>query len=78
MKKSGLVRELSIDGMDYRRYDPIVSPHHHLVCSDCGKIEDVQPPFSIDVPKEQKQGFDIQTGEIIFYGLCPVCKNKNK
>ncbi len=25
------------------RYDPVVEPHHHLVCVKCGKIIDVEP-----------------------------------
>lgn len=78
MKKRGLVHELTITGMDCKRYDPNVNPHAHLICSDCGKIVDVQLPFSVDIPEEQKQGFDISTSDINFYGICPNCRHKEK
>ncbi|MBN1663730.1 MAG: transcriptional repressor [Deltaproteobacteria bacterium] len=78
MKKKGLVRELAITDLDYKRYDPNVSPHAHLICGDCGKIVDVRLPFTVEIPEEQKQGFDIRAGDIHFYGLCPACRNKEK
>lgn len=78
MKKRGLVRELAIPNFDQKRYDPIVTPHAHLICSDCGKIANVTLPLHLGISDEHKQGFSIVDSEINFYGLCSVCKKKNK
>lgn len=78
MKKRGMVREIAIPDFDQKRYDPNVVPHPHLICRECGRIEDVFFPVHIGIPDEYKQGFSIQENEINFYGLCPRCKTKDK
>jgi Fur family transcriptional regulator, peroxide stress response regulator len=78
MKRRGLVRELAIPNFDQKRYDPVVTPHAHLICSDCGKIADVALPLHLGISDEHKQGFHIQDSEINFYGLCPVCKKRSR
>jgi Fur family transcriptional regulator, peroxide stress response regulator len=78
MKKKGLVRELAIVNVDHKRYDPLVTPHAHLICSNCAKIADVKFPLHVGIPAEHRQGFDIRDSEIKFYGLCPACKSKER
>lgn len=78
MKKKGLVREVAIINFDQKRYDPIVTPHVHLICGNCGQISDVLLPVNVEIPDEHRQGFVIQDREVNFYGLCSVCKNKDK
>jgi len=76
MKKEGLIRELAINNSDYKRYDPNLSSHAHLICKDCGKIDDIPSPLTVEIPDEQRQGFEIHHEDIHFYGLCAVCRNK--
>jgi Fur family peroxide stress response transcriptional regulator len=78
MKKNGIIRELAIANFDQKRYDPKVEAHAHLICSNCGEIVDVQLPLHIGIPDEHRQGFLIKDREINFYGLCPVCTEKDK
>lgn len=78
MKKKGIVRELAITNFDHKRYDPIVKPHAHLICSRCGKITDVHFPVHVGVPDEHRQGFIVKDNEVNFYGLCPICVEKDK
>lgn len=69
-----------------RRIEPAGSPtryelrvgdnHHHLVCRECGRIEDVdchvgQAPC-LD-PIEEK-GFAVDEAEITWWGLCGDCR----
>jgi len=75
LRKKGKVLELTIDD-ERRRYDPDVSTHHHLICTDCRKIVDIEDVFSISVPEEQKCSYEVTGNHIEFYGVCPDCKGK--
>jgi Fur family peroxide stress response transcriptional regulator len=37
---AGLVKKLNIDS-ESARYDAMLDPHSHLICSECGKIIDI-------------------------------------
>ena len=74
LKKRGDLLELTIDP-ERRRYDPETRPHHHLICVECKKIVDVHKEFSISVPDEIGDDFDLAGNHIEFYGVCPECKS---
>ena len=76
LRKKGKVLELTIDN-ERRRYDPDVSTHHHLICTDCRKIVDIEDVFSLSVPEDQKCSYEVTGNHIEFYGLCPECKGRD-
>ena len=41
LKKIGNIQEIKIDS-GKKRYDPDISNHHHLICTTCKKINDIQ------------------------------------
>jgi Fur family transcriptional regulator, stress-responsive regulator len=49
--------------------------HHHLVCRQCGKVEDVDCAIGHRPCLEPSatHGFLISEAEVIFWGTCPVC-----
>jgi len=50
--------------------------HHHVVCSNCGAVGDVDCIHG-DAPcltPGNTAGFAIDTAEITFWGLCPHCQ----
>jgi len=61
-----------------------IGHHHHLVCTDCGRIVDYTDFIDeeIDLLKKTEKGlakkynFTITNHLIQFYGLCDKCKNK--
>jgi Fur family transcriptional regulator, stress-responsive regulator len=58
------------------RYDPKVGPdHHHLVCSGCGRIFDVDPTGveAVTLPDPQRHGMRIDVVEVVFRGRCADC-----
>ncbi len=69
--------ELSIDP-EKKRYDPDTAPHHHLICTECGKIVDIFSRFEVGIPEEEQQGFEITGNHVDFYGLCPQCHMEKK
>lgn len=49
--------------------------HHHLVCSQCGKVVDFTGCSLADLEQRllQETKFDINGHLLEFYGLCPDC-----
>lgn len=49
--------------------------HHHLVCSGCGAVQDVECVVGEApclVPSDD-HGFQVHAAEVTFWGLCPAC-----
>jgi len=63
-------------GTGRTRFDPNVDdPHHHLVCRGCGSVRDLVVDFpGLAVPDGADLGFELGSAEVIFRGLCPVCR----
>lgn len=61
-------------GTGSARFDPNVEPHHHLVCTDCGKVRDFYADAtSLGVPDPGDVGFCVDSTEIVFRGRCAPC-----
>ena len=66
-------------GTGSSRFDPNLDEHHHLVCNGCGRVVDVNADTSgLRVAPRQRHGFDIDTTEIVFRGVCPDCRARNQ
>ncbi len=63
-------------GTGSARFDPNVeTTHHHLVCRACGKVRDVAADFpGLRVSRRDTQGFEVDSAEVVFRGLCDDCK----
>lgn len=51
--------------------------HHHVVCTQCGAIGDVDCVVG-EAPcltPSSAAGFTVQTAEVTFWGVCPSCQN---
>jgi Fe2+ or Zn2+ uptake regulation protein len=57
------------------RVDPNVdADHHHLVCTECGRVRDV--PLAFDdgkLPQRLRRDFTVDAVEVIFRGRCADC-----
>lgn len=77
----GLVIQLKTgDGSVH--YDYFGHPHFHVVCDNCGKINDVFDPHFVTIAKEleqlahDKSGYLVTGNSIEVTGLCPDCQRK--
>lgn len=69
-----------------RRIEPANAPalyearvgdnHHHLVCRNCGRVEDVDCVVGHRPCLEPAATHDfvIDEAEVIFWGICPICQ----
>ena len=76
--KAGLVEEMKFNGVT-SRYDYNHHQHFHILCVECGQIEDVhfdhvQP--IIDAAKEQTK-YQVFHLNIELHGLCSKCQEKH-
>jgi len=73
----GLLREVTPHSPTLR-VDGNLKPHHHLVCSRCKEVQDIEGDFidfkrlSPYVPK----GFDLTQPVVEVFGLCRRCRKK--
>ena len=74
--KMGVLLELDL-GTGERHYDVCTSPHAHLLCVQCGRIEDVFLDSYATLSPEQSQGFQVLDTRITFRGHCPDCALSN-
>lgn len=66
-------------GEDSFRYDADVSVHHHVQCRVCGAVRDVTALDTRRLVKdvERKSGYDIESHQFFFYGVCADCRNRH-
>lgn len=58
------------------RYEILKDEHHHVICENCGKIEDVRdcPIGELETTINQKNKYKIKRHVLEFYGLCLRCQ----
>lgn len=70
----GAVQPLDL-GTGSVRFDPDTRPHHHAVCTRCGRVRDVHLPVPhIELPPDQQKGFWVCGVDLIFRGICRECR----
>ena len=75
LERVGLVRRIEPAGHAARFETRVLDNHHHVVCRDCGRIDDVDcvegdPPC---LATAAPTGYQIDEAEIVFWGRCPAC-----
>jgi Fur family peroxide stress response transcriptional regulator len=73
----GLLRELSVHHGSLR-LESNLDPHHHLVCTQCKAIEDIEESDiqPIRLKKALPKGFTVHRFSVEVLGLCSSCSGK--
>lgn len=77
----GLVIEIQ-NGDGSTHYDYFAKPHYHIICSNCGRIDDVESSTYIQSERELRRDAEQATGYLTsgshfeVYGICPSCQKK--
>lgn len=69
--EKGIVTALTVS-TDEARYDIDTSPHHHLVCRECGAILDINICCEYAV-KSEVEGHRVEEVHGYFKGVCKDC-----
>jgi len=82
LESAGLVRRLGLH--ERATYFQLVVPGHHhdyLVCTACGKIEDVELTCPVEPLEREimaRSGYSHVYHELEFFGVCPDCAAANR
>ncbi len=71
----GAARRLERPGHVYAYVSCDPRHHHHLVCSQCGRVEEIGERFVAELTDSVSEhyGFAIADATLDFYGLCATC-----
>lgn len=75
LRRAGLVQEVNL-GHDGARFDGNLAPHHHLICVDCRRIEDVMDERLdyLSLSSAVAKGFEVRRHRVEFHGVCESCR----
>lgn len=76
--EAGIVRRHSFNGRaQYEPVEPGGRNHHHLVCTRCGKVREIDDKNLADVVSHKRYpGFEPSYFSLYVYGLCPHCRRR--
>jgi Fur family ferric uptake transcriptional regulator len=73
--QNGIVDKMEFGEGKYR-YEIKKNHHHHLICTNCGKIEEVEGDFLKKLEEEiyKTKRFKVKNHSLEFFGLCKDCQ----
>jgi Fe2+ or Zn2+ uptake regulation protein len=73
----GIVRRVN-GGGGTLLWDTRADAHHHMICSRCGRIEDMELPLDLARARRSaaRAGFSADRAEVVVSGLCADCAGK--
>ena len=79
LRETGDVLEITIDPAR-KHYDPELTPHNHIVCTECNEMMDVFVDYSsvLRLPSKILKDFQVVRNHVDFYGLCRECQMARK
>ncbi|MDB9526566.1 Fur family transcriptional regulator [Oscillatoria sp. CS-180] len=73
----GVLRELTLaeERKFYELCNPLASTHHHLVCTQCGKVQEFEDASVLNLGTDEaiSRGFSPLDCQFIVYGICSDC-----
>ena len=71
----GLVERLDLPSGEHAYVPCEPVHHHHLICSRCGRTEEVDDPRIERITRSigRRTGYRIERHRLELFGLCPAC-----
>ena len=63
-----------------RRQSTRADAHHHMICRNCGRIEDVDASLDLERARHSaaRTGFEPDRAEVVVSGLCATCAREQR
>ncbi|MDP9468241.1 MAG: transcriptional repressor [Chloroflexota bacterium] len=74
--EAGVARRLELDGHVYAYVACLPAHHHHLACTRCGRVEEIDEAYIRPIAQRLARdlGFEIDDARLDFYGRCAACR----
>ncbi len=74
MADAGIILKLEVGGTQ-KRFDAVTTPHYHIRCISCGKVDDIELPVIEDINKTAAaiSHYQVLGHHIEFSGVCSSC-----
>lgn len=74
--EAGVARRLELDGHVYAYVACLPAHHHHLACTRCGRVEEIDEAYITPIAQRlaEDMGFEIDDARLDFYGRCATCR----
>jgi Fur family ferric uptake transcriptional regulator len=74
--EAGVARRLELDGHVYAYVACLPEHHHHLACTRCGRVEEIDEAYITPIAQRLALdlGFEIDDARLDFYGRCAACR----
>jgi Fe2+ or Zn2+ uptake regulation protein len=73
--EKGITKQISFNEGKFRYELATKADHHHLICKNCGSIEDISDCNISSLEKDiEKKGFKVQSHSLEFFGECERCQ----
>lgn len=75
LAEAGVIRRIQPVGSPSRFEDRVGDNHHHVVCRQCGRLDDVDCAvgYTPCLTASDDRGYVIDEAEVVYWGLCPGC-----
>ena len=76
LEELGSVRRVSAGGGAVL-YDPRTHPHHHVVCTRCGAVADIDAPLDDEAVLDaaRQAGFEPERADTVVHAVCAACRS---
>lgn len=76
LARVGLAQQLLVAGDGAMRFDSNLSPHAHLVCVRCHRVEDYEDPDLVRLAAAvtARTGYQLHGPCVFYHGVCPRCQ----
>ena len=77
---AGVARRLEQDGHVYAYVACLPEHHHHLACTRCGRVEEIDEAYIRPIADRlaRDMGFEIDDARLDFYGRCATCRAEER
>ncbi len=72
LKEHGLLQSLNVDSHE-ARFDSVINNHHHLLCTECGDVIDIEVECPFTRKRMISGGHRIDEVHGYFKGVCKDC-----
>ena len=74
LEELGQVKRVAIPGGP-ALFDRRTSPHHHMVCRECGRAEDIDADVDLAgaLRSARRRGFESRDAQVLVTGVCAEC-----